>query len=188
MTKQDKDRYLLTVGPDARSNSCVNFSLFFDGYAPGYKAGADHLVEVAVSTHELDTLVYPIVFLYRHWIELRLKEIVEKGSMLLGKPQRAKPIHCLADVWIQARSVLQEIWPETDERDLVPVNKCVAELNEIDPKSTAFRYPRTKDGRSTIPEDIRHINLRVLQERLGEIEPTLEGATCGIDHMLGEME
>ena len=49
------------------------------GLREGYKNSADELVEIVLKngsdTRKLDTYVFPIVFLYRHSIEISLKHI-----------------------------------------------------------------------------------------------------------------
>jgi hypothetical protein len=59
-------------------NACLNFSLDMGiGYVYGYKKAADILVEYIKDTKtNQDYLVYPIVFLYRHHLELIIKEII----------------------------------------------------------------------------------------------------------------
>lgn len=49
----------------------------------GYKLAADLLVEeVAAETWRKDVLIYPIVFCYRHYLELILKSLLDDyGSM-----------------------------------------------------------------------------------------------------------
>jgi len=51
------------------------------GYAKGYKAAADFIVDGAIEGYRsfdfnVSYIVFPVVFLYRQYIERRLKEIV----------------------------------------------------------------------------------------------------------------
>ena len=79
---------LFTSAQDVYNNACVNW--FHDPlelYATAYKEAAEKLVkDVITSRRQRDTLVYPIVFLYRHYIELRLKEIIRAGRKFLDEP------------------------------------------------------------------------------------------------------
>lgn len=64
-------------------------------YSEGYARGAEILVWHAVKSHkDLNFLVYPIVFLYRHHLELALKGLVRSANDLLGK----SPIIPLANI------------------------------------------------------------------------------------------
>lgn len=56
----------------------------FFGYALAYKEGADRLVESLVENgYAHHKLVLPIIFLYRHYVELHLKELILEGKKLL---------------------------------------------------------------------------------------------------------
>src|SRR5205809_6277751 len=56
-------------------------------YAEGYKALADMGVQHAFDPewHPVDTLVYSVVFCYRHYLELRLKELITTARDLLDQ-------------------------------------------------------------------------------------------------------
>lgn len=47
-------------------------------YTIGYKEAGDLLLQYALNVGRQNVLVYPIIFLYRHYIELQLKEIITK--------------------------------------------------------------------------------------------------------------
>jgi hypothetical protein len=53
----------------------------WDLYSIGYKMAADVLIEN--SGRYPDFLIYPIVFLYRQYIELRLKQIIIQGNSII---------------------------------------------------------------------------------------------------------
>jgi hypothetical protein len=48
-------------------------------YAAGYKRAAELLIQQVRTTYEANTLIFPIIFLYRHYVEVTLKEIIEYG-------------------------------------------------------------------------------------------------------------
>jgi len=59
-----------------------------DDYAcrEGYVRGAQILVRaVGEEERDQDFLVYPIVFLYRHYVELLLKEIIKRAPYLTDR-------------------------------------------------------------------------------------------------------
>jgi hypothetical protein len=58
----------------------------WDAYASGYLAAANLLVETILEKEQrADTLIYPAALLYRHYLELRLKEIIVQGGELLAQ-------------------------------------------------------------------------------------------------------
>ena len=95
-------------------NACLNFmGIDINAYAVGYKRAADFLVErVSQERRHQDTLVYPIAFLYRQYLELRLKELIHNGNMLLDIPLMEKNLHHGIDkLWEQCRDILEKIHP-----------------------------------------------------------------------------
>ena len=79
------DKLFTSEGSDWWNKACLTH--FSDGwwiYATGYKLGADLLVQYVTETHKnQDRLIYPIVFLYRQYLELRLKELIKNGSTII---------------------------------------------------------------------------------------------------------
>src|SRR5260221_1152448 len=83
-----KDGTVLFAEPTERwSTACVNFSKEEGSYAAAYRFGAERLFEVVrQSGADQDFLVYPIVFLWRHVLELNLKNILPYIRGLQHKP------------------------------------------------------------------------------------------------------
>lgn len=123
--------------------------------ATGYREAGDILVRQAEENYfHRDTLIYPIVFLYRHYIELQLKYIL----FMYGKraKQEADWVHHDLDVlWPKVRRVIEHFNRKPSLKNaeaLNAVETCVAEFAKIDPKSFSFRYPVTKQGQPlTLP-------------------------------------
>ena len=67
---------------DWHCNACLNWTDdALELYVIGYKHAADNLVAQIVNGDPYqDALVFPICFLYRQYIELRLKEIIKSGD------------------------------------------------------------------------------------------------------------
>ncbi|MCH8318510.1 MAG: hypothetical protein IIA88_08445 [Bacteroidetes bacterium] len=97
----------------------------WDLYAEGYKLAAELLFEkVSEAKSNQDYLVYPIVFLTRHYIELRLKEIILKGKKLLDKKKEKPPTHHdLSSLWFECEKLIIEIWPNDSKKDLNETRK-----------------------------------------------------------------
>ena len=167
-------------------NACLNYQgIDINAYAVGYKQAADFLVlHVSQVKRYQDTLVYPIAFLYRQYLELRLKQLMRSGSMLLDISLSSKKLHHgIFQYWKQCRSILANIWPEEKADDFDAIEECVAEFGRIDPSSTGFRYPTSKDGSRSL-KGLTHINLRNLAEVMNRIATLLDGASTGIDQLI----
>ncbi len=168
-------------------NACLNRLPDPSGlYVLGYKRAGDVLVEYIKDTRfEQDILVYPTVFLYRQYIELRLKEIIKYGNQLFDTPGEIPKHHKIDELWKQSRKILERVWPESTAEDRNAVEECIHQFSKIDPTSTAFRYPTDKDGNRSLPGS-RNINLRNLAEVMERIAMLLDGASMGISHYLDE--
>ena len=168
------------------STACLNW--FRDGwsiYADGYRNGADTLVESVITTgRQHDTLVYPIVFLYRQYLELELKGLISDCKSLQDLEGGAPRSHRLKDLWSDCRGLLTIISPGEAEGELDQVERLIFEFSEVDPGSVAFRYPETQDGRPSLP-GMKNINLRLLRTRMGQIHNLLDAARSQIAHYLG---
>ena len=95
--------------------------------ARAYKHAADKLVQEALSCHEPYHLAYPILYTYRHTLELYLK-------LVLNDPVKAKEIgHGLGALIAQVERLHQATMaPWVADR--------LREFDEIDPMSDLFRY------------------------------------------------
>lgn len=183
---------LFKADEDWWHNACLNFSLDMNiGYVYGYKKAADILVEYIKHTQrDHDYLVYPIVFLYRHHLELIIKKIIKDGNQLLDILNKVPQHHKIKQLWDNCKTIVQKVWPEGSPDDLDAVEQCLNQFNEIDQTSIGFRYPTDKQGNPTIPE-IKHINLRNLAEVMERISSFFEGVDTGISEYLShkcEME
>jgi len=155
-------------------------------YAHGYKRAADTLVERIIECPTwIDVLVYPISFLYRHYLELRLKEIAQAGRALLDWELESKKWahHKLDGLWSSCRRILEEVWPDSSKSELDIVEQLLLEFAKTDPDSQGFRYPAGKSLNPSLP-GIQHINLRNLYEVMGRVSALLEGASSGISEYL----
>ena len=153
----------------------------WDTYAEGYRRAADILVDyVADNDRDQDFLVYPIAFLYRHYLELRLKELRIISSKLSGRSIGPFLGHDLMKLWSEAR-------PNIDQNRLGPqikgnlnaIEERLKELQVIDPSSDAFRYPEHKLGEPSLKR-MQEINLKHLQDVVRGISNVLDGISYAI--------
>src|SRR5450755_373784 len=112
---QDGDN-LFIAGEDWYHNACLHFlpdSL--DLYITGYKEAGDRLVTSSMEdrSHQ-DALVFPIVFLYRQYLELSLKRLIREGIWLLGIPSSGEVgyptgSHNLLELWKECKGILEQM-------------------------------------------------------------------------------
>jgi hypothetical protein len=155
-------------------------------YTEGYRRGARLLVEhVIEQRRDQNYLVFPIVFLYRHHIELALKSIIARTPYLLNRPlstteQEHLGRHRLDLLWQDLKPMFIAIceaagWDKLASADEEGVDSYIRQLTALDPNSYSFRYTRSKEGSPSLPKDLTHINLRHFAEMLDRLADYLDG-------------
>ena len=167
---QEEDK-LFVAGEDWWHNACLNYlGDDWELYVNGYKQAADALVEHVKQIHgNQDTLVFPIVFLYRQYLELRLKQLIRDGCQLFDQSASFPKKHELDRLLAECRPILSKLEPPVPASDLEAVDEAIAQFCAVDPTSQAFRYPTDKEGKPSLPADLRYINLRNLAEVMERI-------------------
>ena len=155
---------LSAPGDDWQSNACLGFTADDTQlYAEGYRRAAEVLARYVMTQHRhQDYLVYPIAFLYRHWLELRLESLAVTTGLLLDRPAEWPTSHRLPELWARCRAGLVHLELGIPECELRFVDSFIEQFDATDPDSTAFRYPITKGGSRSLPPTLSHINLRRL--------------------------
>lgn len=174
---------MFTSAEDWWNNACLNYMQ--DGwtfYASGYKEAADLLVERSERNRgSLDTLVYPILFLYRQYLELEIKNLIRLGRQLEDIDESFPKHHRLNDLWDTCSKILRRIAPGDSLEEQNQIGRLIREFCKVDPLSMAFRYPEDRDGKPSLPS-LSHINVLNTKVVIGKISVILEGA----DAMIGE--
>ena len=107
----------------------------------GYKAGADLMVERSRrSGSDRDTLVFPIIFSYRQFIELSLKYVITTYGQTVGVAARWTT-HDLVALWKTFLNVLEEYGIDDPNKTDPAVATIVVEFAKVDPNSYSYRYP-----------------------------------------------
>lgn len=87
-----------------------------------------------------------MIFSFRQFLEVRLKELIYIGKRELFDDPQFKATHSLEDLFqTYAQEVLPKADPSFDKEMVSVVNKLIHEFNFIDPKSMSFRYPVDKE-------------------------------------------
>jgi hypothetical protein len=158
-------------------------------YASGYKEAADVLVlRFLEDPQGLDALTYPILFLYRHYLELRLKELIVDGQRLLHQLIDFQDQHALVRLWHPCRKILSEIWPKEPAVTWDSVEKLLKEFDQKDPDGMCFRYPVTtkRKGRQPTLPRLDRVGIRNLYEVMKRLASFFESHLDGVDAYRGE--
>jgi hypothetical protein len=129
----------------------------------GYRRSADALVELALADwREGNSLIYPILFLYRHSLELNLKYIIN----VYGRQVGVDPVwnsHDFRVLWSRFLTVLDRFGTDDPDSADEIVGGVIAQFGNIDPNSFSHRYPFDTKG-NPIPLVQERLNLETLKD------------------------
>jgi hypothetical protein len=170
---------------DWEHNACLNYLPdMSEAYISGYKLAGGILVEyIKQKKYNQDLLVYPIGFLYRQYLELRLKDIIKVGIELYDMNDKVPLHHDIIKLWVLAKVILKKKWPKGYSKDLAIIEKHIKKYAKVDPISMSFRYSADKKGNKAL-KGISHINLRNLAEVIDRMSALLDGASMGLTEHL----
>jgi hypothetical protein len=118
-----------------------------------FKSAADLLViYTEENAHERANLVWPIVFCYRQYIELALKDVIAEYGPQMENSQAIEPnwnTHSLKELWTSYKQITNSTLCEVTADgipEIMSIEACIDELDGIDSGSYTFRYPTDKRG------------------------------------------
>lgn len=160
----------------------------FAAFAKGYRISAERIARSVIgSSHSTDYDAYPAVFLYRHALELSLKQIIYASATLAdyldlaGLEHKFHNSHDLVRLGTVANKALSLIAPQDNlvVKALPLIEKACSYLNKIDPDSFMYRYPI--DTRGNPPSEIQTIDLVEFSKQMSTMLKLLETIHVGID-------
>lgn len=130
-----KDSNIFTDPPEGLGEDEYYFGTFVVGIggmdgievARAFAVAGNRLLEAAENQRESWEAAYPILFCYRHALELYLKAVLPKSERN----------HSLGNLLKALSPHLAGRYPEDQVAWLLG---CIAEFDRVDPKSTLFRY------------------------------------------------
>jgi hypothetical protein len=164
-------------------------------FANGYRHAAQALTTRLQRNAYADYDGYPVLYLYRHSLELYLKAVVFRGARLMGLVGEQRPEvsklwqhHGLARLLPALRAIFRSMDWDLDETIFgtwTELEKFVTEIDGIDPGSYAFRYPVTTRGSAHLPH---HFVLNVVNfaETMDALLGYLAGAADLLEHTFHE--
>lgn len=162
-------------------NACLNYSHEqWTLYAIGYKEAADLLVQRVEQTRfDQDVLVYPVLFLYRYFLELSMKNIILQGQRLARNERIVPKHHNIGELWKHCDAILLKVLEGELDEERRNVGCLVAEFTAVDAQSTSFRYPENLKGSPSLP-GVSLINLRHVRDVIGKVGNLLNCANEGL--------
>ena len=175
------DPYKLTPGASHLA-ACLHFTHgvpWWYGIAEGFKRIADLAVaHVEQTGHEADFYVYPVLFCYRHYLEVMLKQLIlDLWQLYDVDDERVPGTHSLDAIWGIAEPLLLKHTPEpTTCRN---VRAALARFNALDPRSDSYRYPVDKNGEAHL-EGVSSIDLGQVRAVVERLSVFLDAASTAV--------
>lgn len=145
-------------------------------FSVGYKRAYEILMEKLIEDNsDIDFLIYPLMYLRRHYLELMLKEVIVIGSELNGNPiEVTQGSHNLINLWNESQQILSEFYGDTYAPPSKSIVNKIKEFHNTDITSQSFRYPIDRDGHDNL-DSLERINIRNFNDEFNELEYYLEG-------------
>ena len=176
----------------------------WEHYIDGFRTAADSLAASTEGERRASNLVYPTMFLYRHYLELRIKQLILGFQELMELQADLPNHHRLLMLWEKVRELERQAislgdWDSEENFDKYPeIEELIREFDKMDQGSYEFRYPVDKNGAPTLrrlKEDARKravtnidvppdFNLASVRDVIKETTLALDGSIDMIDHYI----
>lgn len=128
--------------------------------------------------HERHYLIYPILFNYRHGIELAMKWIIARygrySNVEIGNIRH----HNLWQLWKICKEIIIEVG--SNDECIYVVEQVIKDFHDLDKSALAFRYSRDKKGAFIALPD-RVIDLENLRDVMEAVSHFFDGADGQLD-------
>ena len=184
---------------------------FPEMYACGYKDAGDKVIEAAEhDTRNPDALFFPVAFLYRHFLELTLKDLVRLGRSMgaidisyHSQSHRCRKCghkwkveedilfqHDLNKLWKEARKLIMDVLPNGNgevAEALEATEKTIQEFHILDKSGQETRYATSKSGKRSLTVSgtgghLRHqrVSLQNLKRTMDKVDRYLDANYAAI--------
>ncbi len=171
-------------------------------YITGFQRAADMIVEAAKSDDgNPDDLIFPVAYLYRHHLELMLKDMIRLGIRIGAIEVRAhsnsepcpncghrkvikdwQSEHNLHRLWNLVKSLLTEVWPDGPTDDINAAERMILQFHELDSSGQEFRYAKDKKNTPHLQNAPVCVDLVNLKATTDAVSTFLDAAWAGIDN------
>lgn len=134
-----------------------------------------------------DRFFFPIAYLYRHCLELRLKMLVRLGLALEVFPndraiQRILRDHKLMPLWNKAKATIERHCGGSN-KDTQVIESLINELHQFDKAGQALRYAATKNGKPALPPAPQIVDLASFQNVFSGLIHYINGSIDMLDDL-----
>jgi hypothetical protein len=156
-------------------------------HAEAFKIAADMILDSHQSAKlrpHRDALLFPVLYLYRHCLELKLKDLVLLGARIrffeLAKVAGILEKHGLCPIWTKAKELILDSYPKDNEAQAAEA--IINEFHRVDPDGQTLRYDRKKGTLELrrYKELPSHIGVADLRTRMDSVYHYLDKCYAGI--------
>jgi hypothetical protein len=154
-------------------------------YIGGYFNAARALLEGPPDRFFLQFVIYPALFLYRHYIELEIKGLMQRfGEALETVVPSFGNQHDLLELWNDLRSMLPAAHLALE--NALNVERVLREFSVIDPRSLDTRYGLRRDLKTpTVPIE-RDVSVSNLRETMDHLHHEFDLIRVTVEQMAAE--
>ena len=161
-------------------------------YGKAYLDAAELLIKAIASGSNPDVIGYPLMYLYRHYLELTIKVLIAKGRALDSNPDTSAypDHHDLSALWNEARPLIERYAykPRQSKEDIEAIGKRIDEFGQLDPTGEVFRYDVTRfDKRKGRREQTLPMPLHLSLDRVREVMESVNGFFVGVESVMDEL-
>ncbi|MEC3812798.1 hypothetical protein [Bacillus altitudinis] len=162
------------------SDSAYNAIIGWEGqsYYYGYKESFFNIAHQSIEHSHLnsDIIVYSVIFNYRHYLELVLKDLITKFQIFFRVPLSATITHNL----IELLNTLLEILKNVNLDFLISstIIKVIEDFHNLDSKNDAFRFVYNRQGGLNHTFDHKKIDLLKLHYTMNEVYDDFNSIDC----------
>jgi hypothetical protein len=129
--------------------------LSWEAYREGYRKAADTLALNLVNSggnyisdlHMRFGMIYPIMFLYRHYIEIEFKQLLALIGMTTLVDTKKKYGHDLRALWSKVLECVEAVQGKDARQEFAGAfERTIAYFERVDPQRDGFRYPKNSKG------------------------------------------
>lgn len=132
-----------------------------------------------------DVFFMPIAYLYRHSLELQMKQVIRLGIRVeaienTAKVKEALRRHELYRLWNYVKKVILKFWPETTPEELAATETVIRLFHEIDRAGQRFRYTQALSERKSSTSLPRFVDLKRMRQVVAGVFNFLEACESAL--------
>ncbi len=145
------------------------------------------------SPRHSDMIFLPIAYLYRHSLELKMKQIIRlalKINLIENNGKISKLLdsgHELYPLWNYVKKCVVSFWPEAPDNDLTTVERIVQILHNIDKSGQELRYTKNSKGQSSLSNLPNSVDLIHFKDVFEGVFNLLDGCEFAFEDTFNNM-